>query len=396
MATGRVNKSSVDRLTVALGETFLWDDDLHGFGVKAMASGAKSYLIQYRIGGRGSKVRRLTIGRHGSPWNPTSARAEAERLLLQVRQGTDVAQMKREKARRAHDLAFSAYAPRFVEQCLKERWSKTWRHGEWALRRYAAPVLRDKPMPDITRSDIKAVLEPLRGKTASRRYLYAVLRRMFRWALSEEDIGRSPLEGMEAPPLPKSRERVLADWELRLAYGAAGGLGEPFGPLVRLLILTGQRLKEVAWAQWSELDRAEALLRIPSERAKNGRATDVPLSDLTIAELDTLAGGHEWPRQGLVFTTTGSTPVSGFSKAKRHLDAAMKRIASAEGEGRSIDQWQYHDLRRTFATGMQRLGVRFEVTEAILNHVSGTHCGPQLPYRQYLSMSVRDHASRAA
>lgn len=102
------------------------------------------------------------------------------------------------------------------------------------------PILRDKPLPDITRSDIKAVLETLRGKAASRRKLYAILRRLFHWAVSEESLERSPLEDVEAPPNPPSRDHVLADWELRLAFEAAGRLRRPFGPFIRLLVLTGQ------------------------------------------------------------------------------------------------------------------------------------------------------------
>ena len=383
MATGRVNKTNVDALIVAHGETFLWDHDLRGFGVKASASGAKSYLIQYRIGGRGAKVRRLTIGRHGSPWTPDTARAEARRLLLQVGQGVDVAEAKREKARKAQDLGFSGYVDQFVDQYLKERWDRSWKDASWQLKRYAVPVLRSKPLPDITRSDIKAVLDQLRGKVASRRKLYAILRRMFRWAVSEEDIDRSPLEGMEAPPIPASRDRVLADWELRLAFEAAGRLGRPFGTLIRLLILTGQRLKELADADWSEFDRPEAVLRVPAARAKNRRATDVPLSDEVIAELDAIAGDSSWPVKGLVFTTTGRTPVSGLSKAKLHLDRAMQGLAAEQGERRELAHWQYHDLRRTFATGMQRLGVRFEVTEAILNHISGSRGGVAGIYQRH-------------
>ena len=87
MATGRVNKTSVDGLSAVNGETFLWDDDLRGFGVKATVGGAKSYVIQYRIGGRGAKVKRYTIGRHGSPWTADTARTEATRLFIEVGQG---------------------------------------------------------------------------------------------------------------------------------------------------------------------------------------------------------------------------------------------------------------------------------------------------------------------
>ena len=106
MPTRRINKTSVDALAPESGEIFLWDEDLRGFGVKAKASGAKSYVVQYRIGGRGMKVKRYTIGRHGSPWTPDTARTEAKRLLIEVGQGIDVAAVKQERSRRAPDLAF--------------------------------------------------------------------------------------------------------------------------------------------------------------------------------------------------------------------------------------------------------------------------------------------------
>ena len=148
MPTGRINKASVDALKATAGEAFLWDEDVRGFGVKATPSGSRSYLVQYRIGGRGAKVKRYTIGRHGSPWTPDTARTEAKRLLIEVGQGIDVAALKRDKARRAPDLAFNAYAERFVDRCLKERWSRSWADAKATLDRHAVPILRDKPIPE--------------------------------------------------------------------------------------------------------------------------------------------------------------------------------------------------------------------------------------------------------
>ncbi len=382
MPTGRINKTSVDALAPASGELFLWDEDLRGFGVKAKASGSKSYVIQYRLGGRGAKVRRYTIGRHGSPWTPDTARTEAKRLLIEVGQGIDVAAVKQERSRRPPDLGSKKYCERFVDRCLKERWSRSWKDAESALDRHVIPVLRDKPLPELTRADVKDVLDRLRGKIATRRNVYAILRRMFRWAVSEGDLERSPLEGLEAPPLPQSRDRVLADWELELVFAAAGKLGQPFGRLIRLLILTGQRMQELAAASWSELDRDEAVLGIPSHRAKNRRATDVPLATSVIGELDCVAGGEKWPRKGLVFTTTGKTPVSGFSRAKRQIDREVIKLLRDQDD-RVVQPWRYHDFRRTLATGMQRLGVRFEVTEAVLNHIGGSKGGVAGIYQRH-------------
>ncbi|QSR17014.1 hypothetical protein CA833_07410 [Novosphingobium sp. KA1] len=89
MATGKVTKRSVDALQEASIAGFLWDDDLKGFGVRILSSSAASYIIQYRMGGREARTRRYTIGSHGSPWTPMTARTEAARLLMLVAQGTD-------------------------------------------------------------------------------------------------------------------------------------------------------------------------------------------------------------------------------------------------------------------------------------------------------------------
>ena len=188
MPTGRINKTSVDALIPEAAELFLWDEDVRRFGIKVTPAGAKSYLLQYRIGGRGAKVKRYTIGRHGSPWTPETARTEAKRLLIEVGQGIDVAAVKQEKARRAPDLAFNSYCERFVDRCLKERWSRSWEDAEGTLDRHAIPILRDKALPELTRADVKEVLDKLRGRTATRRKLYAILRRMFRWAVSEGEL----------------------------------------------------------------------------------------------------------------------------------------------------------------------------------------------------------------
>jgi integrase len=158
--------------------------------------------------------------------------------------------------------------------------------------------------------------------------------------------------------------------------------------------LTGQRREEVAGLAWVELDRKERLWRLPKERAKNGVANDVALSEASIAELDAIAGvtslepaDRKWPRRGLVFSTTGKTAVSGFSRAKRRWDAAVVKLAAKDQqlaeEEVKIARWTVHDLRRTLATGLQRLGVRFEVTEAVLNHVSGARGGVAGVYQRY-------------
>ena len=159
MATGKVTKRTVDALSPAPKDQFLWDDELRGFGLKVTPAGNKVYLIQYRLGGRESKTRRYTIGTHGSPWTPAGARDEAERLLTLVRQGIDPLADKNERQRVAPDLAFNAYAVRFLDEYVRREWKASYAFAEGILRLHVTPVLKAKPLPSIKRSDIAAVLD---------------------------------------------------------------------------------------------------------------------------------------------------------------------------------------------------------------------------------------------
>jgi integrase len=395
MATGKITLSAVKAMTKTERTEFLWDGDLAGFGLRVTANGAKSYIYQYRMGGREAVKKRHTIGKHGSPWTPDTARAEAKRLALMVGQGIDPALADKERRRQAVDLAFSAYVTSFVDGYLKTRW-KDWALGKSMLERLAVPVLKATPVPTIKRSHIAEVLDRLADRPASAKLMHATLRKLFNWAVSRGDIERSPMEGMEAPDGARARERVLSDDELVETWRASQKQAYPFGPLFRLLIITGQRREEVTGMDWSELDRASAAWTLPSSRAKNDKAHIVPLSDLAIAEIDAIAlqlapDAEElrWPKSGLLFTTTGTTVVSGHSKAKlrldQEIDATRARLALDAGEKAhaTMPGWRIHDLRRTFATGMQRLGIRFEVTEAALNHISGSRSGVAGVYQRH-------------
>lgn len=369
MPTGRITKRAVDALSGGAKEVFLWDDELKGFGLRVTALGAKSYVLQYRMGGREATSKRYTIGGHGSPWTPETARREAIRLLIMVRQGTDPVAADKERRRQAVDLAFDSYCEIFTKKYLQIRW-KQWKLGSGVLNREAIPVLRAKPLPQIKRADLNGIWDRLADRPAVARLTHATLRKLFRWAVSRGDLERSPMEGIEAPPAVPARDRVLSDAELSVLLPLLNALGEPFDSFFWLLLLTAQRREEVARLTWAELDRAESEWVLPSSRTKNAKAQHVPLSDAAVAVLDSIAGSNAWPQGGLIFSTTGKTPVSGFSKAKKRLDVAMaKRL------GDRFSPWRIHDIRRTVATGLQRLGTRLEVTEAVLNHVSGSRSG---------------------
>jgi integrase len=187
------------------------------------------------------------------------------------------------------------------------------------------------------------------------------------------------------------RERVLSDAEVAEIWQAAGEASEPFGPIIRLLILTGQRRGEVAGMTWGELSDDLTIWSLPAERTKNGIAHNVPLSTLVRGLLQPVMREDPGKRHAsgqLIFPGVAGTPFAGWSKAKIALDNAImaRRAKAAETGGKPpapLTPWNVHDLRRTVATGLQRLGVRLEVTEAVLNHVSGSRGGIAGVYQRH-------------
>lgn len=408
MATGKITKRAVDAVPVpATGKrSHLWDDSLKGFGLMVTDKGARSYILQYRIGGRGNPTRRVTIGKHGSPWTPETARNRASELLEQVRRKVDPFDTEREKVETAKAekesravqkvvlsrLAFDTIADNFISGYAKKN-IKRWKEYEGVIARDLKPAFGSTPLPSIASADISDLLDQIgeRGSSTALR-AYNVLRAIDVYALEKEKrhykVAQSPLADVQRPGTVAKRERHLADDELAGVWQAAGGMGWPFLPIIRLLILTGQRLREVAHMEWKELDLKAATWLIPGERTKNGQTTLVPLSPEALAiitDLPKIKNDHD-----LVFPSSSGTALTAFSKPKAKLDATilaqMQEVAQAAGrdvEKVQLKDWRFHDLRRTLAVGCQKLGVPVEVTEEILNHRSGTRDGIVGVYQVY-------------
>ena len=159
----KINLKTLAGLSGGPKDEFYWDADLKGFGVKVMAGSAKTpqgalvYVYQYRMGGRSAATRRYTIGRHGSPWTPTTARSQAERLAIMVAQGVNPLEADRERVRDATELAFDRYIKTFHEEYLVERWKMASR-GLRSLELHVVPILKNKPINAITKGD-RVVLE---------------------------------------------------------------------------------------------------------------------------------------------------------------------------------------------------------------------------------------------
>jgi integrase len=254
--------------------------------------------------------------------------------------------------------------------------------------RYAMrlPNTLNRPAEDLDRAAVVHALDSLsrRLKDKGGRFKTAPLgtaiagrtaaygRACFAWATKRGTVTSNPFAELPMPNSITRRERVLTDEEAAAIWRAAGEAPLPYGAIVRLLMLTGQRREEVVGMTWAELSEDLATWTIPATRTKNGTPHLVPLSQPASKILQVLRsdgtrdvqGAHQRAKLALVFPGERGTPFSGWSKAKSALDTAS-----------GVSGWWLHDLRRTLATGLQRLGVRLEVTEAVLNHLSASRAG---------------------
>lgn len=375
----KITKRAVDAAPVpAAGDAYFWDTELKGFGLRVTPRGVRSYVLQFRMKGR--PARRKTIGIHGSPWTPDKARTHAEALLFDVKRGIDPVDAERARSMDAARLTFEKYVDRFVDGYLKTNWADSWQEAQARLVAHVVPALRGRSLIQITRSEVADLIDGLADRPALARNTHAALRKLFAWAVDRGDLAVSPMS--KAPPAVGSRKRVLSPDEIVALWRATYELNDPFGAYVRLLLITLQRRREVAGLPWGEVDKAKRLWTIPGTRAKNDTDHLVPLSDLAMAELTRLS----WKDRGLAFTTTGKTPISGFSKMKASLDRKMVPILQqlADEQADALDEerravefqpWVLHDLRRTGTTQMQGLRVPIEVTEKVINHRSGETAG---------------------
>lgn len=396
MPTIKLTKKAVDAVSPTGRVILLWDTEVKGFGMKISSNGKRSYIFQYRSGGRESVTQRFTIGEHGSPWTPDLARKEALRLAALVRQGNDPREDQRQRRRSAVTLAFEDYADTFVQGYLKKRW-KRWQEAERILKRDIVPVFRRRPLTSIAKGDIDDLLCGMDNRPALKRQAYAILNKLFNWALKTRgDIPNSPMASMDAVPTVKPRDRHLTGEELAAFIIAADATPYPFGPYFQLLASTLQRRETVARSDWGQFNAVDHLWSIPAHLMKNDLDHLLPCNSEVEATLRTMG----CKRTGLVFTTTGKTAISGFSKAKKALDermlATLRDRASDRGEDvEEIDDavllppWTLHDIRRTGVTALQAMGVPVEVTEDILAHTSGTRKGVAGVYNKYRYLSEK-------
>lgn len=381
-STQRLKKSIVDDapLPPKGARSMIWDTDVKGFGVRITAAGTRTYILRYRMGGRGSPIRTLTIGQHGSPWTTDQARKRAADLLLQVRSGIDVvAERHAEKDRTQADAAsreerlFSALVEAwFINHVVRDE-LRSRNDIRGVIDRDLKPAFAGKTVDEITKKDVAKALNAIGERSgAAANKAHKWLRQILNWLIDQGEIRISPAAGVKKPFPENSRTRVLSLGELVVLWVALDALPEPYRSYYRLLILLGQRLRETSNAPWAEFDLEADDWLLPRERTKAKRDHLVPLSPQAVALLETLQPNTKL-RKGPVFTTDGQVGIAGFSKLKAAIDDAVAAIFAEGGDaaalvGEDFADWVVHDIRRSLATGCQGMGIELVHTEAVLNH----------------------------
>jgi integrase len=373
----------------------IWDAMLPNFGVRVTDKGKASFIVMRRFNG---EVKRWRVGGFVTGTYPEArdlptgqrlplaeAREAARKVIALLDRGVDpdaAAEEQRREAERRRQDTFEAVTEEFIKRHVSKLRS-AW-NVEQTIRRELMPRFGKRPFVEITRRDVVALLEGVvdSGRPFIAFHLLAYLKKLYNWAIARD------LYGIEASPCDRvfasdvigelnSRDRVLTDAEIRALWDATGGeLGYPFAQFARLLLITGQRLREVAEMTWDEVELDKALWTIPAARMKGDAAHEIPLAPAGVELLRSL------PRFSgpFVFSATeGRRPIAGFTKAKGRLKAlmlaALRKAAERAGEDPSKveapPRWTFHDLRRTMRTHLGGLPVPSDVAEMVIAHRLG-------------------------
>jgi integrase len=379
-----------------------WDTSLPGFGIRVSPRGRKTWVCQYRV--KGGREVLETISTIAVIPKVADARERARASMVKARDGIDPRVQRRQADEQAtiaaasQALTFARLADCYArDYCELNTKASTVKETARLLSK-AAAFFGDKPTREITEADIVDLLAlpPEKGGSlnglASKNSLLGAVKRCFKWARKTTNpqtrkryIDVDPSVEVEKPLAKEpSRDRYLAEHEIVAFWQGCQTIGWPFGPLFKLLLVTGQRREEVAGLRWSELDLEGRIWHIPGTRTKNGKANDVHLSDLAVSIIKGLPRFKPLPGKDFVFSTRGDTSVSGFHYAKTRLDETMPAT-----------DWTLHDLRRTITTGMAGLKIPPHVADRVLNHQSGTISGVAAVYNRFAYLEERKEALEA-
>jgi integrase len=353
MPTKALTAAAVERIKPpASGQVEWFDKGYPGLALRVSYGGRKAWTAFFRLHG---KLRRVSLGTY-----PAMSLAEAREAWRRVRQdvsrGVNPAAPSHKTEKPA--TAFAAVAEEWLRRDQSD--NRSIATITRIVNRALMPAWGSRSITDIGRRDILDLIDSIadRGAVVMARRTQGHCHRLFRWCVGRGIIAVNPVADLPKPGSETKRDRVLTDNELVQVWNAAESVQFPYGPAFQLLILTGCRREEIGALKWSEVDGDT--IRLKGARTKNGEPHDIPLSAparALLADLPRIAGSD------FIFTV-GQKPISAWAHAKEKIDAIAK-----------IEPWRIHDLRRTTATGLQRLGVGLQVVESVLGHTAGSRSG---------------------
>jgi integrase len=415
--TMKLTDAAVQRLKAPPGgRVEYFDATLPGFGIRIAGptprtpEGRRTWVLLYRYRGQ---QRRVTLEPSYPALSLADARKQAGDVLGLVSKGIDPAV---EKAKTKAPAAKKVTLTKIVEDYLQRGLGKKGRSASYIAEtsrnftNHVLPRFGERALSEIGRKDVIELLDQIAEKGTTRKTeagkehaaggpiaanrVLAAVRALFNWAIRRGLVEINPCTLVERPGNETPRERTLTADEMRELWPHFESLGYPFGPFFKLALITGQRRSEVAGMRWADTDLETKTWSLGSDQTKAGRAHVVPLPDMAVELLSAL------PRKAVVekgvakpspyvFTTEGRTPISGFSWAKERIE---EKVAAARKTAELDDMldWGVHDLRRTAATEMGRLGIAEFIIAKVLNHASRGITGQV--YNRYEYLPEKRHA----
>ncbi len=352
------------------GRLELLDTITPGFGLRITPAGTRTYFAIYRINGD-RKQHRLTIG-DAAEKSLADARKAAQAAIASAQAGKDpkLRRVEAVEVNRAEDAAiirdrFENVARQYIKLYVKPKLREA-RAVELMLEKKVIPEWKGRDIRSLTRREVVELLDKIGAATPVRaNRIYSLLSRLFGWTLERGIIEQSPMAGLKKPHKERTRDRVLADEEIRAIWQACDVVGYPGGALARLLLLSACRLNEIARLTRAQIDGD--LIMLPE--TKSGRAHVLPITKQIRTVLDALP---EFGGEYLLTSTAGKRPMQNFADTKAKLDKESR-----------ITGWTFHDMRRTAASSLGRLKVAPHIIEAVLNHSSGVISGVAAIYNRY-------------
>ncbi|WP_299503240.1 site-specific integrase [uncultured Roseobacter sp.] len=372
------------------GRKELSDTKRPGLRFRLSSSGRATWIYEKRV--KGGVKRKHTLGAWPKPVSLARARAMALEIEAEAARGFDRvehAQQQKAEAEAAKSATLSVRQVLDIYDALHLSGLR----GGVDRKRQIENALADhlnRPMQSLGRADIQ---KPVDEKAKEGRKIFAnrirsALVAFTAWATVRGHIERDVGIGVSKATKEASRERSPSIEEIRSIWAATYEMGDLWGPPLRLMILTAQRRSEILSLEWSEISFERAEITKPGAKTKNGKEHVTHLSAPAIGELNALRkrlAEGALSADGLIFTTTGHSPISGVSKLKARLDKTL-------GEG--FEPWRIHDLRTSFATHMSESGVPESVVDRILNH-SASGSAPSTVARVYNKAKLLDQRAAA-